>query len=104
MTKLQNLYDAVFLSIVSSKFIEPLLLPAAVEVDVIPKPNYKPPPVVPKEPRGVGANKKSFFICNEPGKPWVKLPQVTPAQIVASRKIKKFFTGRPDAPVSDGFE
>ena len=33
------------------------------------------------------------------GKPWVKLPAVTPAQIVAARSIKKFFTGRLDAPV-----
>ena len=33
------------------------------------------------------------------GKPWVKLPAVTPAQIVAARCIKKFFTGRLDAPV-----
>lgn len=33
------------------------------------------------------------------GKPWVKLPAVTPAQIVVARSIKKFFTGRLDAPV-----
>ena len=37
-----------------------------------------------------------FFLA---GKPWVKLPAVTPAQIVAARSIKKFFTGRLDAPV-----
>ena len=34
------------------------------------------------------------------GKPWIKLPAVTPAQIVAARCIKKFFTGRLDAPVT----
>ena len=34
------------------------------------------------------------------GKPWTKLPPVTPAQIVNARQIKKFFTGRLDAPVS----
>ena len=33
------------------------------------------------------------------GKLWVKLPAVTPAQISAGRKIKKFLTGRLDAPV-----
>jgi radial spoke head protein 4A len=33
------------------------------------------------------------------GKPWIKLPAVTPPQIVAGRKIKKFFTGKLDAPV-----
>ncbi|NXG47203.1 RSH4A protein, partial [Psilopogon haemacephalus] len=60
---------------------------------------YKPPPVIPKEEDGSGANKYVYFVCNEPGTPWVKLPPVTPAQIVCARKIKKFFTGRLDAPV-----
>jgi len=67
--------------------------------DDTPKPEYKPPPVVPKEESRVGANKKTYFVCNDPGKPWIKLPAVTPAQIVAARKIKKFFTGKLDAPV-----
>ncbi|NWI01872.1 RSH4A protein, partial [Tichodroma muraria] len=64
-----------------------------------PKSTYKPPPEIPKEPNGTGTNKYVYFVCNEPGKPWVKLPPVTPAQIVCARKIKKFFTGRLDAPV-----
>lgn len=64
-----------------------------------PKSTYKPPPIIPKEENGTGANKYVYFVCNEPGKPWVKLPPVTPAQIVCARKIKKFFTGRLDAPV-----
>ncbi|NXB10870.1 RSH4A protein, partial [Cnemophilus loriae] len=64
-----------------------------------PKSTYKPPPEVPKEENGTGTNKYVYFVCNEPGKPWVKLPPVTPAQIVCARKIKKFFTGRLDAPV-----
>lgn len=67
--------------------------------DEPPKSTYKPPPVIPKEENGTGANKYIYFVCNEPGKPWVKLPPVTPAQIVCARKIKKFFTGRLDAPV-----
>lgn len=33
------------------------------------------------------------------GKPWVKLPSVTPMQIQVARKIKKCLTGRLDAPV-----
>ena len=33
------------------------------------------------------------------GKPWKKLPNVTPQQLTVARKIKKFFTGRLDAPV-----
>ncbi|NXF65755.1 RSH4A protein, partial [Ciccaba nigrolineata] len=67
--------------------------------DEPPKSTYKPPPVIPEEENGTGANKYVYFVCNEPGKPWVKLPPVTPAQIVCARKIKKFFTGRLDAPV-----
>ena len=70
------------------------------EEDDTPKPDYKPPPVVPKEENRTGANKKTYFVCNDPGKPWIKLPAVTPAQISTGRKIKKFFTGRLDAPVS----
>ncbi|NXC45559.1 RSH4A protein, partial [Penelope pileata] len=64
-----------------------------------PKSTYKPPPVIPKEQNGSGTNKYVYFVCNEPGKPWVRLPPVTPAQIVCARQIKKFFTGRLDAPV-----
>ena len=70
-----------------------------VEIDYIPKPVYKPPPVVPKEEQRTGANKKTYFVCNEPGQPWVRLPNVTPAQISTARKIKKFFTGNLDAQV-----
>ena len=67
--------------------------------DVIPKPTWKPPPVVPKEESRNGTNKYLYFVCNEPGQPWVRLPHVTPIQIVQARKIKKFFTGFLDAPV-----
>uniref|UniRef100_A0A6J0TYB8 Radial spoke head protein 6 homolog A-like n=1 Tax=Pogona vitticeps TaxID=103695 RepID=A0A6J0TYB8_9SAUR len=69
------------------------------EKDEPPKPNYKPPPVIPKEENRTGANKYTYFVCNEPGKPWVRLPPVTPAHIVNARKIKKFFTGKLDAPI-----
>ncbi|NWW89033.1 RSH4A protein, partial [Rhynochetos jubatus] len=67
--------------------------------DEPPKSTYQPPPIIPKEENGTGANKFVYFVCNEPGKPWMKLPPVTPAQIVCARKIKKFFTGRLDAPI-----
>jgi len=40
-----------------------------------------------------------YFVCNEPGKLWTKLPNVTPQQISTARKIKKFFTGNLAAPV-----
>jgi len=64
-----------------------------------PKPNYKPPTVIPKEDLRVGANKYVYFVCNKPGEQWTKLPSVTPAQIVASRKIKKMFTGNLESSV-----
>uniref|UniRef100_A0A3B3TC21 Radial spoke head 6 homolog A n=1 Tax=Paramormyrops kingsleyae TaxID=1676925 RepID=A0A3B3TC21_9TELE len=64
-----------------------------------PKSTYKPPPVVPKENNGTGANKFTYFVCREPGLPWVRLPPVTPAQVTVARKIRKFFTGRLDAPI-----
>ncbi|MBN3313023.1 RSH4A protein, partial [Atractosteus spatula] len=69
------------------------------EIDPLPKSTYKPPPVVPKEENRTGANKFSYFVCSEPGRLWVRLPPVTPAQITAARRIRKFFTGRLDAPV-----
>ncbi|XP_040821409.1 radial spoke head protein 4 homolog A [Ochotona curzoniae] len=69
------------------------------EEDGLPKSIYKAPPAIPKEENRTGANKYVYFVCNEPGRPWVKLPSVTPAQIVVARKIKKFFTGRLDAPI-----
>lgn len=68
-------------------------------VDAVPKPQWKPPPVIPKEESRSGANKYLYFVCNEPGRPWTRLPHVTPAQIVCARKIKKFFTGFLDTPV-----
>jgi len=37
------------------------------EEDVIPKPDFKPPPVIPKEDNRSGSNKFVYFVCNEPG-------------------------------------
>ncbi|KAL6046090.1 hypothetical protein STEG23_023634 [Scotinomys teguina] len=65
----------------------------------LPKPLYKAPQAIPKEESRTGTNKYVYFVCNEPGNPWVRLPSVTPAQIVTARKIKKFFTGRLDAAI-----
>lgn len=71
-----------------------------VEEDDVPRTDFKPPPVIPTEENRVGCNKKAYFVCNEAGKSWSRLPQVTPAQVVVARQIKKFFTGSLDAPVS----
>ncbi|XP_075393720.1 radial spoke head protein 6 homolog A [Tenrec ecaudatus] len=67
--------------------------------EIIPKPTWKPPPVIPREDSRSGTNKYLYFVCNEPGRPWSRLPHVTPAQIVQARKIKKFFTGHLDTPI-----
>ncbi|XP_068599831.1 radial spoke head protein 6 homolog A [Brachionichthys hirsutus] len=69
------------------------------EMDQLPKSTYKPQAAVPKEVNGTGANKLVYYVCREPGLPWVKLPSVTPAQITAARSICKLFTGRLDAAV-----
>ncbi|CAG5127423.1 unnamed protein product [Candidula unifasciata] len=69
------------------------------EEDDTPKPDFKPPPVIAREENKTGANKKTYFVCNDPGKPWIKLPPVQPQQIVVARQIKKYMTGRLDAPV-----
>ncbi|XP_044218620.1 radial spoke head protein 6 homolog A [Thunnus albacares] len=69
------------------------------EMDPFPQSTYKPPPAVPKEAIGTGANKFLYYVCKEPALPWVKLPSVSPAQITVARQIRKFFTGRLDAPV-----
>lgn len=69
------------------------------EEDDIPQTEFKASPVIPKEDNRVGCNKKTYFVCNESGGTWVRLPPVTPAQIVVSRQIQKFFTGNLQAPV-----
>ncbi|XP_056270117.1 radial spoke head protein 4 homolog A isoform X2 [Pseudoliparis swirei] len=69
------------------------------EMDRLPQSAYKPPPAVPKEDLGTGTNKFVYYVCKEPGLPWVKLPSVGPAQVTAARQIRKFFTGRLDTPV-----
>ncbi|XP_061170080.1 radial spoke head protein 6 homolog A-like [Saccostrea echinata] len=57
------------------------------------KPYYKPPPRIPCESLGTGLNKHIYFVCNEPGLLWTRLPHINPAQIVIARKIRHFFTG-----------
>jgi len=54
---------------------------------------------IPTEERGTGSNKYTFFVCNKAGDDWVRLPDVTPAQISGARKIRKMFTGKLDQPI-----
>lgn len=70
------------------------------EENKLPKSNFKLPPKVPTEPSATpGSNKYSYFICNEPGEEWQRLPNISPQQIQVSRQITKFFTGDLSAPV-----
>lgn len=41
------------------------------EEDDTPKPDFKPPPVIPKEDNRTGTNKKTFFVCNERKSLWI---------------------------------
>lgn len=43
------------------------------------------------------------FLWTTAGGVWIRLPPVTPAQIVVSRQIQKFFTGNLQAPVSSDY-
>lgn len=53
-----------------------------------------------QEAPGTGLNAKVFFVSQSPSDPFVQLPDVSPAQVVASRSIRKYFTGNLDAPVA----
>lgn len=59
----------------------------------MPKSQFIKAKPLPTEPYGEGVNKKAYFVCNQPGEPWVALPMATPAAIATSRQTRKFFTG-----------
>lgn len=47
----------------------------------------------------IGANAHTYWVCSAAGSEWTKLPDVTCAQIVVSRALRKVFTGDLEAPV-----
>mmetsp|Transcript_32870 Transcript_32870/g.42017 ORF Transcript_32870/g.42017 Transcript_32870/m.42017 type:complete len:456 (+) Transcript_32870:135-1502(+) len=53
-----------------------------------------------KEEGKDGANKYTYWVTKSYVAPWSQLPHVTMEQIVIARKIRRFFTGDLDAPVS----
>lgn len=55
--------------------------------------------VQPAENPKEGANKFSYWVTNNVNDAWVQLPDVQPAQIVTGKYLKKYFTGRLNAPV-----
>ncbi|KAK9828684.1 hypothetical protein WJX72_001516 [[Myrmecia] bisecta] len=54
---------------------------------------------VPME-KGSGSNGYVYFVCNQLGGPLSRLPSVKPTHIKKARQLKKFVTGKLDAPVS----
>ncbi|XP_057294348.1 radial spoke head protein 4 homolog A-like [Hydractinia symbiolongicarpus] len=70
---------------------------APAEVNDLPESKWKEEPSIPMEEHRAGVNKNVYFICNEAGEAWHRLPHATPAQIVASRKICKLLTGCLDS-------
>lgn len=70
------------------------------EVNTMPKPPRKKVEVdVQAEPGYKGANRLSFWVASDAASEWTLLPDVTPQQVNAARKVKKLFTGDLSAPV-----
>lgn len=47
-----------------------------------------------------GANLKTYWVCSAPGAEFTELPDVTSAQILAAKQIKRLFTGDLTTPVN----
>ena len=45
------------------------------------------------EEKGTGVNKYAYFVTNSPFAAWKRLPDLSPSQIAAARKIKVLFSG-----------
>lgn len=69
------------------------------EAASLPQRPSQPQRDIPAENSGSGLNRKTYFVCNNLGDEWIELPKVTPQQIQASRKIRKYFTGDLKAEV-----
>jgi len=65
-----------------------------------PEEGFEPPPPPPgfEEP-GTGCNKFTYFAATDLAGAWTALPDVTPQQIVYSKKIRKYVTGDLEADV-----
>ncbi|CBH17394.1 Flagellar radial spoke protein 4, putative [Trypanosoma brucei gambiense DAL972] len=70
------------------------------EVNTMPRPARRSLEVpVQPEPGFVGVNRLSFWVTSNPAAQWTLLPDVTPQQICAGRRIKRLFSGNLSAPV-----
>lgn len=65
----------------------------------IPVSQFVEPPKVPIEFPGFGINKKTYYVCHEPGDEWIELPDATPEQIRVARIIVQEFTGNLDQDI-----
>ncbi|XP_052744158.1 radial spoke head protein 6 homolog A [Bicyclus anynana] len=74
-------------------------VPVPPKLPPLPKSTWTPPIPIPVERPGQGVNKKVFYVCNQPGEPWVVLPDVTPDQIRVARLTVRCMTGDLDAEV-----
>jgi hypothetical protein len=45
------------------------------------------------EPKGTGVNTYTYFVTQDSMSEWIKLPDLTPQELAASREIKVLFTG-----------
>ncbi|XP_075982602.1 radial spoke head protein 4a [Anticarsia gemmatalis] len=77
---------------VSKEPVQPKLPPE-------PMVTWQPPPPIPVERPGQGVNKKVYYVCNNPGEPWVCLPDLTPDHIRVARNTVRVMTGDLDAEV-----
>ncbi|CAL8103283.1 unnamed protein product [Calicophoron daubneyi] len=67
----------------------------------LPKNKWCPRTPIPPEPRGRGTNRWDYFACTNLGTDeWFRLPPARPEHIYHARYIRRFFTGKPDAPVA----
>ena len=58
-----------------------------------------PPPGAPVEEAGTGCNSFTYFAATDPSGTWTPLPDVTPQQIIYSKRIRKYVTGDLEADV-----
>ena len=58
--------------------------------DELPKPAWKPPPIIPKEEPRAGANKKTYFVCND--RKYLKMLHLELTYFCASCLAKQYFS------------
>lgn len=73
--------------------------PVRPPIPPLPVSKYELPQAPPAETAGHGVNRFIYYVANHPSGVWEQLPPSTPELLVASRKIKKAFTGELDAKV-----